>query len=420
MTPREATIQAMDEVTGPVIGITLVLMAVFLPTRVPRRHHRPALPPVRADHRGHGADQRDQRADAEAGAVRRLAAPRRRQAQRVLPRASTAATAASSAATRASSRGWCARPRLDDARLRRSWSRSRLWWFHVAADRLPADRGPGLRHRRRAAARRRVAAAHARGRRADERDHRRHAGRRRLVQRRRLLAPRRHDRARTRRRSTSSSKPWDERTDAEPEPGGDPRRRCAGGFAEIAGGRSSFAFPPPSIRGLGVAGGFQMQIEDRGGVGLRGAAADASRRCCTTATRRAGSPRSTRRFRAGVPQLFADIDRVKVEVAGRAAERRLRHAAGVPRLGLRQRLQHVRPHVPGARAGRAAVPRRRRTTSRGLEVRNASGEMVPLGTLLDVRDAHRPADHPALQPLPDGGDHRRGGARRTARARRSS
>src|SRR5205807_5080521 len=30
--PREATIQAMREVTGPVIAITLVLMAVFLPT----------------------------------------------------------------------------------------------------------------------------------------------------------------------------------------------------------------------------------------------------------------------------------------------------------------------------------------------------------------------------------------------------
>src|SRR4029078_3127254 len=32
MPPREATIKAMDEVTGPVIAITLVLMAVFLPT----------------------------------------------------------------------------------------------------------------------------------------------------------------------------------------------------------------------------------------------------------------------------------------------------------------------------------------------------------------------------------------------------
>jgi hydrophobic/amphiphilic exporter-1 (mainly G- bacteria), HAE1 family len=30
--PKEATIKAMSEVIGPIIGITLVLMAVFLPT----------------------------------------------------------------------------------------------------------------------------------------------------------------------------------------------------------------------------------------------------------------------------------------------------------------------------------------------------------------------------------------------------
>ena len=98
-TPREATIKAMDEVLGPIIGITLVLMAVFLPTRVPGRHHRPALPAVRADDRGHRADQRDQRRDAQAGPVRRLAAARPRAAERLLPRASTASTRGSSAST---------------------------------------------------------------------------------------------------------------------------------------------------------------------------------------------------------------------------------------------------------------------------------------------------------------------------------
>src|SRR5205085_8255162 len=32
VSPREATARAMDEVTGPVLGITFVLMAVFLPS----------------------------------------------------------------------------------------------------------------------------------------------------------------------------------------------------------------------------------------------------------------------------------------------------------------------------------------------------------------------------------------------------
>jgi HAE1 family hydrophobic/amphiphilic exporter-1 len=31
MSPHDAAVRAMDEVTGPVIGITFVLMAVFLP-----------------------------------------------------------------------------------------------------------------------------------------------------------------------------------------------------------------------------------------------------------------------------------------------------------------------------------------------------------------------------------------------------
>ena len=48
---REATIKAMDEITGPVIGITLVLMAVFIPDRLHPRPHRPVLPPVRPDDR---------------------------------------------------------------------------------------------------------------------------------------------------------------------------------------------------------------------------------------------------------------------------------------------------------------------------------------------------------------------------------
>ena len=30
-------------------------------------------------------------------------------------------------------------------------------------------------------------------------------------------------------------------------------------------------FPPPPVMGLGTIGGFRMQIEDRGGAGLRGA-----------------------------------------------------------------------------------------------------------------------------------------------------
>ena len=48
---REATIKAMDEITGPVIGITLVLAAVFIPTAFIPGLTGAVLPPVRADDR---------------------------------------------------------------------------------------------------------------------------------------------------------------------------------------------------------------------------------------------------------------------------------------------------------------------------------------------------------------------------------
>ena len=51
LSPRDATLKAMDEVTGPVIAIALVLCSVFVPTGVHGRHQRPVLSTVRPDHR---------------------------------------------------------------------------------------------------------------------------------------------------------------------------------------------------------------------------------------------------------------------------------------------------------------------------------------------------------------------------------
>ena len=50
MSPREATRQAMREVSGPVIGVACVLAAVFIPTVVPSGHHRQVVSAVRPDH----------------------------------------------------------------------------------------------------------------------------------------------------------------------------------------------------------------------------------------------------------------------------------------------------------------------------------------------------------------------------------
>ena len=49
---RTATIKAMEEITGPVLAITLVLSSVFMPCCFLGGVTRPVLPPVRGDDRG--------------------------------------------------------------------------------------------------------------------------------------------------------------------------------------------------------------------------------------------------------------------------------------------------------------------------------------------------------------------------------
>ena len=68
--PKEATLRAMKEITGPVIGVALVLASVFVPTAFHSRNHRPALSTVCRNDRRVGHDLGLQRADLESRALR--------------------------------------------------------------------------------------------------------------------------------------------------------------------------------------------------------------------------------------------------------------------------------------------------------------------------------------------------------------
>ena len=73
----------------------------------------------------------------------------------------------------------------------------------------------------------------------------------------------------------------------------------------------AFAFPPPAIPGLGTAGGFSMWVQDRSG-GTVEYLNDNLQSFLAAARKRPeiGSINST--FRAEVPQIFADVNRDKV------------------------------------------------------------------------------------------------------------
>src|SRR5262249_36538324 len=71
-------------------------------------------------------------------------------------------------------------------------------------------------------------------------------------------------------------------------------------------------FRAPPIRGLGNAGGFKLQTEQRGYVDLRQLQAQTDR----LVARINADPLFTvafTQFRAATPQIFVDIDRTKVE-----------------------------------------------------------------------------------------------------------
>ncbi len=70
MAPREAAHLTMDEVGGALIGIALVLVAVFVPTAFMGGITGPVLQAVRADHRFGDGDLAGGVADAVAGAGR--------------------------------------------------------------------------------------------------------------------------------------------------------------------------------------------------------------------------------------------------------------------------------------------------------------------------------------------------------------
>ncbi|MBB6306847.1 efflux RND transporter permease subunit [Xanthobacter tagetidis] len=147
-------------------------------------------------------------------------------------------------------------------------------------------------------------------------------------------------------------------------------------------------FPPPPVSGLGTIGGFKLQIEDR--VGLGYAALDEATKAflgkAMQAPEIAGLFSS---YQVNVPQLYADIDRVKARQLGVAVTdvfETMQIYLGstyVNDFNKFGRTYTVRVQ--------ADAPFRARAEDVGqLKVRSQSGEMIPLSALLKVRSAAGP------------------------------
>ena len=143
-------------------------------------------------------------------------------------------------------------------------------------------------------------------------------------------------------------------------------------------------FPPPPVQGLGTGGRLQALRRGSRRRRVRGALRAACRARSAQARAVPSLAGLFSSFQVNVPQIDARRRSRAGQDPRRGADRRLRDAAGLSRLALRQRLQPLRTHLPGERAGRVGLPPAAGDRFARLETRNAAGEMVPLGSLVKV------------------------------------
>jgi hydrophobic/amphiphilic exporter-1 (mainly G- bacteria), HAE1 family len=139
---------------------------------------------------------------------------------------------------------------------------------------------------------------------------------------------------------------------------------------------------PPPIAGLGASGGFQMMVEDRGSLGLA-ELQKASMEVMRAASGQTGLGFTATTFSARSPQLYLDIDRTKAESLNIPLNNvfdTLQAYLGSTYVNLFNKFNQVFQVYVQA----DAAYRMRAEDIKSLYVRNLKGEMAPLGTLLKV------------------------------------
>jgi multidrug efflux pump len=161
------------------------------------------------------------------------------------------------------------------------------------------------------------------------------------------------------------------------------------GYGQIQDGLS-FALLPPPVLGLGSANGLEFYVEDRNAIGY-GELYNSTKALIGALGQTKGfDPFATfTSYQSNVPQLDAVVDRTKVKELGLALTDVYNTLQVYLGLGLRQRLQPVRPHI--RRYAQADAPYRATVQDiQGLKVRNNRGEMVPLGSVVDIKPSYGP------------------------------
>ena len=148
------------------------------------------------------------------------------------------------------------------------------------------------------------------------------------------------------------------------------------------------AVPPPPVRGIGNSGGFKMQLQERNGEGVERVLA-AAYQMMGQAQQTPGVMGVFTTFSASSPQIYLEIDRVKARMLNvpiPAIFETLQINLGtayVNDFNAFGRIYQVRAQADQSfRAEREDISR--------LKVRSATGALVPLGTLVEIKDVAGP------------------------------
>jgi len=137
--------------------------------------------------------------------------------------------------------------------------------------------------------------------------------------------------------------------------------------------------PPPPVSGIGTAGGFKMMLEDRAGLGPRALEA-AAQDMAAAANQTPGLVGVFTPFSTRTPSVYADIDRVKAQKVGVTPDKVFEAmqvylgSAYINDFNYLGRTYEVTAQADARfRSDPADIAR--------LKTRNASGQMVPIGSV---------------------------------------
>ncbi|MEM7680078.1 MAG: multidrug efflux RND transporter permease subunit [Pseudomonadota bacterium] len=147
-------------------------------------------------------------------------------------------------------------------------------------------------------------------------------------------------------------------------------------------------FPPPPVRGLGTTGGFKLQVQDRSDKGYK-ALDNAMKEITNKAYQNPALTGVYTTYNVNVPQLYADLDRTKAQQLGLSIEdifRTMQIYLGS--IFINDFNQFGRTYQVIAQADKSF--RSQPQDIKRLQTRNEAGNMIPLGSVIEVNETFGP------------------------------